>query len=66
MSDPDAQPYLDTAGRWFSPDPLSEEFREWSPYNFSFNNPVRFVDPDGRAPEEVNCWKFVSLAFAGI
>jgi RHS repeat-associated protein len=58
LSDPDAQPYLDTAGRWFSPDPLSEEFSEWSPYNFSFNNPVRFVDPDGRAPEEVNgcCW----------
>ncbi|CAA7392469.1 AHH domain-containing protein [Chryseobacterium fistulae] len=61
LSDPDAQPYLDTAGRWFSPDPLSEEFREWSPYNFSFNNPVRFVDPDGRAPEEVNCCWWLRL-----
>lgn len=58
LSNPDAQPFLDTAGRWFSPDPLSEEFSDWSPYNFSFNNPLKFVDPDGRAPEEVNgcCW----------
>ena len=36
--------------RWFSPDPLSEEFPEWSPYNFVKNNPIRYVDPDGRAP----------------
>lgn len=58
LSNPDAQPFLDTAGRWFSPDPLSEEFSNWSPYNFSFNNPVKFVDPDGRAPVEAGecCW----------
>ena len=49
LSDPDAQPYLDTAGRWFSPDPLSEEFSSWTPYNFAFNNPIKNIDPDGRA-----------------
>jgi hypothetical protein len=47
---PDAQPLGDTTGRWISVDPLSEEFPEWSPYTMSFNNPIRFVDPDGRAP----------------
>ena len=47
---PDARPIGDVAGRWISPDPLSEEFPSWSPYNMSFNNPLKFVDPDGRAP----------------
>jgi hypothetical protein len=44
------QPLFETAGRWLSPDPLAEEFPEWSPYNFTYNNPIRYVDPDGRAP----------------
>lgn len=48
LSDPDAQPYLDTAGRWFSPDPLSEEYSSWSPYHIVYNNPISNVDPDGR------------------
>lgn len=48
LSDPDAQPYLDTAGRWFSPDPLSEEYSGWSPYNMVMNNPIKNIDPDGR------------------
>ncbi len=39
--------------RWFSPDPLSDEFPSWSPYNFVKNNPIRFIDPDGRAPEDL-------------
>jgi hypothetical protein len=36
--------------RWMSPDPLAHEFYSESPYNFGHNNPVRYVDPDGRAP----------------
>ena len=47
---PDAQPTGDTAGRWMSPDPLSEEFPSYSPYAFSNNNPLFFTDPTGMAP----------------
>lgn len=37
--------------RWMSPDPLSEEFPDKSPYNFTNNNPVYFNDPTGLASE---------------
>ena len=47
----DAQPIGDRVGRWMSPDPLSEEFPSWSPYNYAFNNPVVWIDPTGMAPE---------------
>lgn len=40
--------------RWISPDPLSEEFPSWSPYNFVYNNPLRFIDPTGLAADTVN------------
>jgi len=39
--------------RWLSPDPLCEEFPSWSPYNFTMNNPIRFIDPNGKAPEDI-------------
>jgi RHS repeat-associated protein len=43
--------YDPTIGRWFTPDALTEKYLADSPYGYSMNNPVLFVDPDGNVVE---------------
>jgi RHS repeat-associated protein len=38
-------------GRFMSVDPLTEKGPQFSPYCYTFNNPVNLTDPDGRWPD---------------
>ena len=44
-----ARQYNPVTARWDRIDPLCEKFYNVSPYNYCLNNPIKLVDPDGKA-----------------
>ncbi len=40
--------YDSRLGRWLSLDPMQAKYPDISPYSYTLNSPVQFVDPDGK------------------
>jgi RHS repeat-associated protein len=45
-----ARNYNPEIGRWMNIDPLAENMKDYSTFNYSLNNPIRYIDPDGEDP----------------
>lgn len=54
-----ARMYDNQIGRWIAIDPMAGEMRAVSPYNYCFNNPVKFIDVGGRMPiDPPGSWRY--------
>ncbi|OWP73980.1 RHS repeat domain-containing protein, partial [Flavobacterium oreochromis] len=42
--------YDSRIGRWFVPDKLEGQYPSYSTYNYTLNNPIYFIDPNGKGP----------------
>ncbi len=50
VEDYGARQYDPVIGRWLQVDPLAHEMPSWSPFSTFFDNPIKYIDKDGRKP----------------
>lgn len=43
-------------GRWFTKDPCAEMYLSYSPYNYTLNNPINYLDPNGMWVDKGDRW----------
>ncbi|PZR04058.1 MAG: hypothetical protein DI539_25820, partial [Flavobacterium psychrophilum] len=60
--------YMADLGRWTAPDPYADKYEMSSPYSYTFNNPLLFIDPTGKEniiyliTDEANLSRAISVA----
>lgn len=55
-----ARNYDPATGRWMNLDPKAELMHDQGLYNYSFNSPILFTDPDGQLPWPITIRSFIS------
>ena len=51
-----ARHYDPVLGRFMTVDLMAEKYYSWSPYAYCLNNPMKYIDPDGRDPKKLSHW----------